>query len=89
MIVRPYIICALAMALFLVGMPSLVGQSQEKHRVRLKADYIKHMDARSYLDIKASARINKQTTDIGGIELLVVNEIDEDKIQPAISIQVC
>ena len=81
MIVKPYNICAVAMALFLAGMPSLVGQSQEKHRVRLKADYIKHMDAGSYLDIKASARINKRTIDIGGIELQVVNEIDGEEIE--------
>jgi len=39
------------------------------------------MDAGSYLDIKASARINKQTTDIVGIELLVVNEIDDEEIE--------
>jgi len=76
-----YIQSALVIAFLVAGMPSLLGQSQEKHRVRLKADYIKHMDARSYLDIKASARINKQTTDIGGIELLVVNEIDDEEIE--------
>ena len=81
MIVRPYIISALVMVLFLLGMPSLVGQSQEKHRVRLKADYIKQMDAGSYLDIKASARINKQTVGIEGIELQVVNEIDDEEIE--------
>ncbi|MBT8235139.1 MAG: hypothetical protein KJO04_03015 [Bacteroidia bacterium] len=69
------------MALFFAGMPSLAGQSQEKHRVRLKADYIKQMDARSYLDIKASARINKQTVAISGVELLVINEIDGEEIE--------
>lgn len=63
------------------GVAELVGQSQEKHRVRLKADYIKYMDARSYLDVKASARIDKQTVSITGIELLVVNEIDGEEIE--------
>ncbi|NND14796.1 MAG: hypothetical protein HKN89_00555 [Eudoraea sp.] len=65
---------------FLVGLTEMVGQSQEKHRVRLKADYIKHMDAQSILQIKATARINKQTVNISGVELTVINEIDGEEI---------
>lgn len=66
---------------FLIGMPELFGQAQEKHRVRLKADYIKIMNDHSLLDLKATARINKQTKDISGIELLVINEVGEEEIQ--------
>lgn len=57
-----------------------VTQSQDKHRVRLKADYIKYMEANSILKIGATARINKQTVDLPGLELSVINEVGEEEI---------
>jgi hypothetical protein len=63
------------------GFAVLPVQSQEKHRVRLKADYIKLMNEHSLLELKATARINKQTVDISGVELLVVHEIEGEEIE--------
>ena len=64
----------LCMALSLSG--SIWGQDK-KHRVRLKADFVKIMNAYSYLDLKANARVDKQTIPVAGIEL-VVYHVDKD-----------
>lgn len=46
----------------------LQAQNTKKHKIRLRADYIKIMDSISYLDIKASARIDKKNVTIPNIE---------------------
>ena len=69
----------LFLILLLAGTFGYVAQSQDKHRVRLKADYVKHMEDKSVLEIGATARINKQTVDLPGLELMVINEVGEEE----------
>lgn len=56
------------------------SQQAKKNRVRLNADYVKVMGAESYLNIKASARIDKQTIQVSGIKLDVYYETQEEEI---------
>jgi hypothetical protein len=60
---------------------NLNAQNTKKSKVRLKADYVKIMDSEIYLNLTASAKINKQNTKVSGIELIVYNELDEEKIK--------
>ncbi len=69
----------LVMMLFLIPQFSW-SQQAKKNRVRLNADYVKVMGAESYLNIKASARINKQTIQVSGIKLDVYYETQEEEI---------
>ncbi len=50
----------------------------KKNKVRLKADYVKIMDGEMYLNISASSKINKKNIKISGIELTVLNEINDE-----------
>lgn len=58
----------------------LYAQEAEKNRVRLKLDYVKIMDGDAYLDIKASARIDKKNVDVPNITLEVFNEVNDEEI---------
>jgi len=58
----------------------LYAQEAEKNRVRLKLDYVKIMDGDVYLDIKASARIDKKNVEISNITLEVFNEVNDEEI---------
>lgn len=53
----------------------------EKNTVRLKTQYVKIMGGESYIDIKATSRINKQNTEVSNIDLLIYNELGENKIK--------
>lgn len=50
---------------------------QKKERVRLNADYVKVTGKEHYLDIKASARIDRQTVAVSGIDLSVAMVLDD------------
>ncbi|MBT8254243.1 MAG: hypothetical protein HKN00_02540 [Flavobacteriaceae bacterium] len=70
----------LAVFMYMPSVQQLNAQNTEKHRIRLKADYIKIMDSISYLNINASARIDKENIVIPNIELDVYNEVDGEEI---------
>ena len=70
----------LVIILLIWGSSWLSATAQEKHRVRLKADYVKIMDANSILNIAATARIDKRNVDLPGLDLSVVNEVGEEEI---------
>lgn len=70
----------LALVLMLAGIIMHTAYSQDKHRVRLKADYFKEMGGNSRLEIGAAARIDRQNVDLPGLEITVVNEIGEEEI---------
>jgi len=53
----------------------------EKNTVRLKTQYVKIMGGESYIDIKASSRINKQNTDVSNIDLHIYNELNGEQIK--------
>ena len=57
------------------------AQNAKKNKVRLKAQYIKIMDGESYLDIKATSKINKQNVQVSGIDIVVYNELEESQIK--------
>lgn len=75
-----YIVNVLIIAFLVMVLGLQKASAQDKHRVRVKADYIKIMDGRSLLEIKTTARINKQNVDLPGLELTVVNEIEGEEI---------
>ncbi len=56
------------------------AQETKKNRVRLKAEYVKIMDDASYLEIKASSKVNKKNVDVSHIELSVSSETEDDEI---------
>jgi hypothetical protein len=59
----------------------LQAQNTKKHRIRLRADYVKIMDSMSYLDIKASARIDKKNVTIPDIDLRIYNVLDDENTE--------
>ena len=70
----------LIILLVLLGSTWQSAIAQEKHRVRLKADYVKYMETNCVLNIAASARIDKRNVDLPGLDLSVVNEVGEEEI---------
>lgn len=58
----------------------LYAQEVEKNRARLKLDYIKVMEGDAYLNIKASAKIDKQNVDVSHIPIKVFNEVNDEEI---------
>ncbi|RED44726.1 hypothetical protein [Seonamhaeicola aphaedonensis] len=56
-------------------------QAQEKEKIRIKADYTKIIDKHSYIDLAATARINKKNTAISKINLMIFSETDDDQLE--------
>ncbi|MBT8393312.1 MAG: hypothetical protein KJN66_00540 [Bacteroidia bacterium] len=59
---------------------TVYAQKTKKDRVRLKAEYVKIIDDASYLEIKASSRVNKQNVDVSNIELNISTETEVDEV---------
>ena len=59
---------------------NVYAQGAKKNKVRLKAEYVKIIDDASYLEIKASSKINKQNVDVSHIELSITSETEDDEI---------
>ena len=77
-----FIFLAFIGALFFnVGLQEIHAQDAKKNKVRLKADYVKVMDGDSYFNIAASSKIEKQNVDVSYIDLIIYNEIDDEKIE--------
>jgi len=57
------------------------AQKAKKNKVRLKAQYIKIMDGESFIDIKATSKIKKQNITVSGIDVIVFNELEDDRIK--------
>ena len=70
------LIISMVFALFLSS--EMVAQ-QKKERVRLNADYFKVTGKQHYLDIKASARIDRQTVPVSNIDLIVAMVLDDEE----------
>lgn len=70
----------LALSIFLIftSCQFVNAQTVKKAKVRLKAEYIKIMDDASYLNISASARVNKKTIDVSNIELKISNNLEDE-----------
>ena len=73
-------LAVLSVFLFIIGSQNLYAQKAKKHKVRIKAAYVKVMDSEMYIDIKATSKIKKKNVKIANIELTVYNEFDDEKI---------
>lgn len=60
---------------------NIYAQETKKNKIRLKAEYVKVMDDMSYLNISASAKINKQNTSVSDIDIFVFSETDEEEME--------
>lgn len=67
--------------LFSVNFQNLHAQNAKKNKVRLKADYFKIMDSESYIEITATSKIKKKNTKVSNIDLIIYNQIDDEKIK--------
>ena len=74
----PKIVMGILLTLFLGS--SLIAQNK-KERVRLNADYVKVSGKEHYLDIKASARIDKQTVAVSKIDLTVASVVNDEETE--------
>ncbi len=66
---------------FATVLNKVYSQDNEKHRVRLKADYFKEIDGESYIQLGAISKIGKETVSVSGIELSIENEYYDDIIE--------
>jgi len=67
-------------SLLLGIIPQKTFAQDEKNSVRISVSYIKIMGVSSSFEIKASSRINKKTMPVGGIELTITNDANEENI---------
>jgi hypothetical protein len=74
-----YQIFLVALSVFLCT--SSFAQKAKKDKVRLKAEYVKIMNAESYFDIKATAKVDNQNIDVSNIELTLYNNIGDEQIE--------
>lgn len=58
----------------------LYAQSK-KNKARINADYVKIVGGDHYLNIKASARIDKKTVEVSNIDLDILQELNEEEIE--------
>ncbi len=74
-------IVLLGVFLFCTAFQNIYSQDAKKNRIRLKVDYVKVVDNEVYLDIKASAKIDKKNVDVANIEVIITNEFDDEEIE--------
>ena len=60
---------------------SSFAQKAKKDKIRLKAEYVKIMNAEIYFDIKATAKVDNQNIDVSNIDLTIYNNIGDDQIE--------
>lgn len=73
---RSIFLVLITMCFITAGFQSLNAQN----KVRLKADYVKIMNDKSYIDITATSKIKKQNTKVSNIDIDVYNVVGEEKI---------
>jgi len=78
---RIIFLALISVFVFTTSFYEVQAQNAKKNKVRLKAQYIKIMDGESYLDIKATSKINKQNVQVSGIDIVVYNELEESQIK--------
>ncbi len=60
---------------------SSFAQKAKKDKVRLKANYVKIMNAEIYFDLQASAKVNGENVDVSKVELVIFNVVDEEQLE--------
>ena len=78
---RFIILALLGVLIFSTASNNLYAQKTKKNKVRLNVQYVKIMDGEIYFDIKASARIKKKNIKVSNIDLILYNELEEEKIE--------
>jgi len=53
----------------------------KKNKARINADLVNIIDGEKYLNIKASARIDKKTVEVSNIELTIYQELNDEEIE--------
>ncbi|NOQ91800.1 MAG: hypothetical protein GQ552_03685 [Flavobacteriaceae bacterium] len=78
---RFIILAFISVWFFSMGSQNLYAQKAKKNKVRLNVQYVKIMDGEMYFDIKASARIKKKNIKVSNIDLILYNELEEERIE--------
>ncbi len=60
---------------------SSFAQKAKKDKVRLKANYVKIMNAEVYFDLQASARVDGENVDVSKAELVIFNIVGDEQIE--------
>ena len=66
--------------IFCLSLSNIYAQNDQKHRVRLRSDYVKIIEGDAYLNIKATAKIGDETLPVPNIEIAVYNEVEGEEI---------
>lgn len=74
-------LASICMFLFNPYFNTLFAQEVKKNKLRISTDYVKIMDGESYINIKASSRINKKNVKAANIELTISNEIGDEVVE--------
>ncbi|MEL4455128.1 hypothetical protein [Lutimonas vermicola] len=77
---KPLLVAILAVLFFVAGSQDMFAQNK-KNRIRINVDYFKVNDQEHYLNIKASARIDKQTVEVANAELDIMAIVDDEEIE--------
>ncbi len=70
----------LSVLIFALSFQPVTSQETKKSKMRLNAQYVKIMDGTSYLDIKASAKVEGKNILVSGIPISVYNELEDEQI---------
>ena len=70
----------LGVLILILSFQNVAGQEVEKSKMRLNAQYVKIMDGDSYIDIKASAKVEGKNISVSGIDISVYNELEDEQI---------
>ena len=57
------------------------AQGKKKNRARINVDYVKVIDKEHYLNIKASARVDKKTIELANLDLNIYQLVDDEEIE--------
>jgi hypothetical protein len=60
---------------------SSFAQKAKKDRVRLKANYVKIMNAEIYFDLSTSARVDGENIDVSKVELVIFNIVGDEQLE--------
>lgn len=74
-------VLALLMAANVLCIQNALGQNAKKNKVRLKVEYIKIMNDEHYIDVKTTARVDKQNINVPNIDLVISNEYNDDLVK--------
>lgn len=77
---RPLLLVLLGLLLVCSSVQNTRAQSKKKATVRLKLQYFKVMNEKSYFEISARARVDRKNIDVAGIKIGLYNEINDERI---------